>query len=334
MKRNMKLFNLLMVFAMLSIFTACEKPNVIQDEGNLVPKTVEHDPSLPSISVNGTQLHAEAFGQNLNPMIVILHGGPGYDYSSLLKCKAFVDQGYRVIFYDQRGSGLSKRHPKNSYSIQLMFDDLSAVITHYRTSPNQKVFLLGHSWGAMLATAYINKYPTLINGAILAEPGGFVWQDVLDYVGRSRELKLTKELTNDLLYQDQFITGKDSEHAILDYKYALFSIADGSKDNPTGNEGKLPLWRAGAIVNRALFDIGEKETPDWTTNLSQYKTKVLFVYSENNKAYGLQHAQKVSKAYPNVQLLKVNSAGHDMLTFQTGWNNFYPVALTYLNSLK
>lgn len=331
---KLKLINLLTVIATLTAFTACEKPKFIQDEGNLVPKTVEHDPSLPSISVNGTQLHAEAFGQNSNPLVVVIHGGPGSDYSSLLRCKAFADQGYRVVFYDQRGSGLSKRHPKSSYAMQLMLDDLSAVITHYRTSPNQKVFLLGHSWGAMLATAYINKYPTKINGAILAEPGGFVWQDVLDYSERSRPLKLVKELTNDALYQNQFITGKDSEHAILDYKLTLLSMAEGNKDNPTGNEGKLPQWRAGAIVNMALFDIGEKEKPNWTTNLSQYKTKVLFVYSENNKAYGLQHAQKVSSAYPNIQLFKVNAAGHDMLTFPNGWNNFYPVALSYLNALK
>ncbi len=330
----MKLINFYIVIITLSILTACEKPNVIQDDGNLVPKTVEHDPSLPSISVNGTQLHAEAFGQNSNPIVVVIHGGPGSDYSSLLRCKAFADQGYRVVFYDQRGSGLSKRHPKNSYSLQLMLDDLSAVIIHYRTSPNQKVFLLGHSWGAILATAYINKYPTQIDGAMLAEPGGLIWQDVLDYADRSRPLKLTTELTNDILYQDQFVIGTDSEHAILDYKYTLLSIAEGNKDNPTGNEGKLPQWRAGAIVNKALFDIGEKEKPNWTTNLGQYKTKVLFVYSEKNKAYGLQHAQKVSSAYPNVQLFQVNAAGHDMLTFPTGWNNFYPVALTYLNALK
>lgn len=331
---KLKFINFLTVIATLTAFTACEKPKFIQDEGNLVPKTVENDSSLPSISVNGTQLHAEAFGQNSNPLVVVIHGGPGSDYSSLLRCKAFADQGYRVVFYDQRGSGLSKRHPKNSYAMQLMLDDLSAVITHYRTSPNQKVFLLGHSWGAMLATAYINKYPTKINGAILAEPGGFIWQDVLDYSERSRPLKLVKELTNDALYQNQFITGKDSEHVILDYKLTLLSMAEGNKDNPTGNEGKLPQWRAGAIVNMALFDIGEKEKPNWTTNLSQYKTKVLFVYSENNKAYGLQHAQKVSSAYPNVQLFKVNAAGHDMLTFPNGWNNFYPVALSYLNALK
>jgi proline iminopeptidase len=312
----------------------CTKEKLINEEGNLVPKTVEHDPALPSISINGTKLHAETFGNADSAMIIVLHGGPGSDYRYLLNCKEFANQGYYVVFYDQRGSGLSKRHSKSSYTVQTMLDDLSAVISHYRKSPAQKVFLLGHSWGAILATAYINKYSTAISGTILAEPGGFVWKDIEGYVSRSRDIKITSELVSDLLYADQFITGTEKEHAILDYKYALLSAADGDKDNPTGNEGPLPFWRSGAIVNQALFELGDKEEPDWTTHLNQYTTKVLFVYSERNRAYGEAYAQKVSSAWPNVQLLRVNGAGHDMLSFPTGWNNFYPTALNYLNSLK
>ncbi len=331
---KIKLLNLSFIIGTIVMLAACSKERKIDEAGNLVPKTVEQDATIPSINVNGTQLHAEAFGHPDSALLIVLHGGPGADYRYLLNCKAFANNGYRVIFYDQRGSGLSKRHPKDSYTLQIIYDDLSAVINKYRTSPNQKVFLLGHSWGAMLATAYINQYPTRINGVVLAEPGGFVWQDVLDYIKRSRSIKLTSELLNDILYTDQFLSGRESEHAILDYKYALFGVADGNKDNPTGDEGRSPGWRPGAIVNNALFDIGDRDKPDWTKNLSQYTTKVLFVYSEKNKAYGLAHVKKVSAAYPNVQLLKINGAGHNMISFLTGWNNFYPTALTYLNSLK
>jgi proline iminopeptidase len=322
-----------LLICLISLWS-CTKQRVISEEGNLVPKTVEHDPTLPSISVNGTTLHAETFGNPDSAILVILHGGPGSDYRYLLNCKEFASQGYYVVFYDQRGSGLSKRHSKSSYNIQLMLDDLTGVIAHYRKSPAQKIFLLGHSWGAILATAYIDKYPTAISGAILAEPGGFTWNDIEGYVSRSQHVKITSELINDFLYADQFITGNKDEHAVLDYKYALLSAADGDKHNPIGNEGPIPFWRYGAVVNQALFELGDKEKPDWTTHLNQYHTKVLFVYSERNKAYGSTYAQKVSSAYPNVQLFKVNGAGHDMLSFPTGWSNFYPVALDYFNSLK
>jgi len=316
------------------VFVGCDEENFIDEPGNLVPKTVDQDPGLPSIHVNGAQLHAEAFGPPDSALVVILHGGPGSDYRYLLKCKEFANEGYRVVFYDQRGSGLSQRFPKSSYTIQMMFDELAGVIDHYRTSPSQKVFLLGQSWGAMLATAYVNEHPTAISGLILGEPGGLIWEDVLDYVDRSRETKITSELMNDITYMDQFITGKEKEQEILDYKYGLLAFAEGDKDNPVGNEGPVPFWRGGAICNKSLFDLGNAESPDWTTNLHQYSTKVLFLYSENNRAYGSEWAKKVSSAYPNVQLFEVMGAGHDMLTFDTGWNNTYPTMLSYLNSLR
>jgi len=312
----------------------CRKEITIAQEGNLVPKTVETDKTLPAISLNGTTLHSESFGSPDSAMVVVLHGGPGSDYRHLLNCKEFAGEGYHVIFYDQRGSGLSKRHSKSSYSIQVMLDDLAAVISNYRKSPSQKVFLLGHSWGAMLATAYIDKYPAAIDGAILAEPGGFIWEDIEGYVSRSRDVRITSEIMSDFLYPDQFITGREDEHAILDYKFGLLASFEGDKDSPIGNEGPLPFWRNGAIVNQALFEIGDKEKPNWTTHLNQFTTRVLFVYSERNRAYGLAHAQKVSSAYPHVELFKVNGAGHDMLSFPTGWNNFFPAGLNYLNSLK
>ena len=313
----------IILFALPAII-GCTKGKFITDPGNLVPKTVDQDSSLPSISINGTMLHAESFGDPDSALLIVLHGGPGADYRSLLNCKEFSDQGYRVVFYDQRGSGLSKRHPKNTYSLQLMYDDLTAVINHYRTSVNQKVFLLGHSWGAILATAYINEYPNAISGVILSEPGGFTWKDITDYIKRKNALSITSETLNDVSWTDQFITGSENQHEILDYKYLLASASDGAKDNPIGNEAIPPAWRYGAVVFNALNAIGEKDGFDATTNLHQYATKILFTYSERNKAYGLAYAQKVSAAYPNVQLFKVNGAGHDMLAFPTGWNNFYP----------
>ena len=62
--------------------------------------------------------------------------------------------------------------------VQIMIDDLDALIHHFRMSEDQKVFLVGHSWGAMLATGYINQHPEEVDGAVLAEPGGFTWDQV------------------------------------------------------------------------------------------------------------------------------------------------------------
>lgn len=330
-----KMLSLGLILALGCLISSCQKGELDASQpGNLVPLTVDQDPSLPGIEVNGTQLHAEAFGHTDSALLVVIHGGPGSDYRYLLNCKEFADEGFRVVFYDQRGSGLSQRHPKDSYSIEVMVDDLEAVIGHYKTRPDQKVFLLGHSWGAMLATDFINTHPTQIDGAILCEPGGFTYAQMKEYVSRSQNYGVFSETLNDAVYLDQFLTGKEDEHEILDYKFGLWAASDGAEDSPIGNEGPLPFWRSGAVVNSALFDIADEQGFDFTTNLQQFDTQVLFVYSENNAAYGEQHAIDVSSAYNDVQLFRVDDAGHDMLSFPRGWENFYPVGLAYLNDLK
>ena len=80
--RNAKtlIFSLLAVSLMLY---GCEQELSIHEPGNLVPRTVDQDLSVPSIHVNGAQFHAEAFGDPNDPMIVVIHGGPGSDYRYL-----------------------------------------------------------------------------------------------------------------------------------------------------------------------------------------------------------------------------------------------------------
>jgi len=325
--------NLLLVFVAAAIavvtFSSCDILDP-QDPGLLVPLTVDEDPLLPSISANGTQLHSETFGNRNDPMIVVLHGGPGGDYRGMLNCSRFSADGFFVVFYDQRGSGLSRRHNKEIYTTQLFIDDLDAVIKYYRQKPDQKVILMGLSWGAMLATAYVNDHPGEVRGVVLVEPGGFTWHDAEEYINRCRSLELFDETSNDYVYLDQILTGND--HNALDYKAALQGAADFSKGNKVGNPGPYPFWRKGAVCSSAAFEYARDHPFDFTTNLHQFTTRVLFLYSELNEAYGKAYAQLVSSAYPNVQLVEIGGTGHETPYF--GWDKFYPIAKTYLNTIK
>jgi len=300
------------------------------DPGRLVPLTVDEDPTLPSIAVNGTRLHAETFGNPNDPMVVVIHGGPGSDYRCMLNAARLAADSFFVVFYDQRGSGLSRRHPKESYtSEQIFVDDLDGVIKYYR-KPGQKVMLMGLSWGAMLATAYVNEYPAEISGLILMEPGGLTWPDAKAYVKRWMSIDFFDETANDYLYLDQFVTSND--HNTLDYKMGLQSVADFAEGNKLGNPGPTPFWRRGAICNIASTEYANAHSFDFTTNLQQYTTKVLFAYSELSKAYGRSWAEQVSSAYPNVELVEVKGTGHEMVYW--GWESLYPAARTYLNTVK
>ena len=325
---------------------SCQKDTMVNEPGNLVPKTVDQDPTLPQIKLNGISFHTQAFGPVDSPLIITLHGGPGANYRYLLNCVSLADSGYRVVFYDQRGSGLTQRLPKKWYTgwgenglDKMFYEDLRAIISHYKTRPTQKVILVGHSWGAILATGYAAKYPNEISGMILAEPGGLVWNDIVKYVQESRSYGLWSEALNDISYLDQFISAREDQHQIADYKLyiasATNSIVGDQFSTLDGNEKWYRSPRDGAFVNIGGFEWADKYKPDFTKGIDQYSKKILFLYSSNNKAYPDAWANKIASVYPNKQIVKINGAGHSgMFDQQDFWKGVtQKLVIQYLKSL-
>ena len=76
---------------------------------------------------------------------------------------------YRVVFYDQRGTGLSPRENAEGHSIDLFLKELDGIVDAFRG--NGQVRLIGHSWGGMLATAYIARHGEKVSQAVIMEPG-------------------------------------------------------------------------------------------------------------------------------------------------------------------
>ena len=320
--------NVILSLICFALMSSCGDSYRTSDEGVLVPLTVLEDASISSIEINGVLLHSESFGNPTDPMIVVIHGGPGADYRGQLNFKQLSQDGYYVVFYDQRGSGLSERLDTEQYNaVQDYIDELDGVINYYRQDLEQKIVLAGHSWGAMLATAYVNQNPNLVDGVILAEPGGFNWEETEGYISRTQILKLGDESTNDFVYQDQFISGSD--HNTLDYKMAL-SLAG---QIYTGDNAAPSYWRYGYVCNQASIQlaINDPEQMDFTQNLKNHENKILFAYSELNQAYGKTHAELVSAHYLNVELVEVVNCGHEIPEF--GWENYYPLVKDYLNEI-
>ncbi len=331
MKYKMLLFGLI-ISGILS--SSCERMDMTE-AGLLVPKTVDQDASLPSLMVNGFLLHVESFGNPNDPMVILIHGGPGGDYRSLLNAKELVSDGYFVVFYDQFGTGLSQRVDKSILdkkgAINIYIDNLDALINHYRLSETQKVFLAGHSWGAMIASGFVNEYPGKIDGVVLAEPGGLTWTQTEEYLSRSNQIEFFSEALNNAIFPEQIFAGRD-EHEILDYKASYFSSFENAPGNTIGNKSMYPFWRQGAIIFSGSIDYAYKYNFDFKNNLGQYSTEILFLYSEYNRAYGKDWAETVSEPYLNKEIQLVKGCGHEMIYF--AWEDMYPKMLSYLNKLR
>jgi len=295
--------------------SACLDPG---DSGNLVPKTVTEDSTLPRIEVAGTTLHAEAFGNPTHPMIVVLHGGPGNgDYRALLGLQTLANEGYYVVFFDQRGAGLSERHDASDYTMPGYLEDLRQVIEHYSTSPTQPIVFLGQSWGAMYATWFINEYGDYngrLEGAVLTEPGAFTKAQLDAFLDRlTGEYELTGEKLNDAMWSRQFLSPAD--HARADYLVQTISFGGVPSEGDDPNN-PAPIWRFGAVAGNRLLELAQ-DGFDWTTNLESYTSPILFIRGDRNTATTEVHQRELASSYPNAELVTIHDAGHHLIWERT-----------------
>jgi proline iminopeptidase len=303
---------LLMSLPALALGAGCLDPG---DPGNLVPKTVTEDPTLPQIEINGAHLHAETFGDPTAPTVVVLHGGPGEDYRSMLGLQALASDGYRVVFWDQRGTGLSERFDFGTYTMTGYLEDLRQVVDKM-TTPGQPYVFIGHSWGAMYLTWFINEYGDdggRLRGAILSDPGAFTKAQLDAFIKRYMgSVSLIGEQFNDALWAGQFMSAEDQARA--DYLRMLMAIRGVPAEHPDPAR-PTPRWREGAVVNAALLKLADAGF-DFTTHLQSFGHKVLFLRSELDTATPLEQQQELASSYPSADLITIPGVGHELV-----WDN-------------
>lgn len=310
----------LAIVALMGLFVATQ--------GNYsVPATVEDDPTLPSVTIDGITFHAETFGDPSNPVVVVVHGGPGGEYGYLLNLHELEDD-YYVVFYDQRGAGLSPRVPAEELTLQSSVEDLQRIVSHY--GQGEPVRIIGHSWGAMLAAAYVGQYPDNVVQVVLAEPGA------MDNAGLSRFHKRQEASLRSADYywalvpaifesirldvpdaaaQMDYVYGKMTANfvntAASGYRCEDETIVAVPPDVP------VPPSRFGTTAYQALFGMDADLSPI-VDNAANYTGDVLFIASECNSFIGVDFQREQMKHFPQAELVVIPEAGHEMFSENPG----------------
>jgi proline iminopeptidase len=172
-KISMKIKIIVTILLVAFILVACTPvANVILTETaiptNTLSSTETPAPTRTSLNglqaVNGTHLYYEIIGKGA-PLFV-LHGAGGSHRYFLPYMEALSDE-YQLIFYDQRGTGLSDGQlDPAAISIDQFVEDLEALRVAFGF---EKISLMGHSWGTIIALAYAVKYQTHLDHLILVD---------------------------------------------------------------------------------------------------------------------------------------------------------------------
>ena len=129
--------------------------------------------------------------------VVLLHGENFNGAYWKTTIEALNKDGYRVIVPDQIGFGKSSKPIGYQFTFQQLAQNTKAVLDELKLD---KVYLLGHSMGGMLATRFTLMYPQTVEKLILENPIGLEdWKLVAPYTSIDKnylnELKADYETT-------------------------------------------------------------------------------------------------------------------------------------------
>ncbi|KAI3713621.1 hypothetical protein L1987_72204 [Smallanthus sonchifolius] len=112
--------------------------------------TIEHK----MVAVNCINMHVAELGKG--PTILLIHGFPELWYTWCHQIIYLASHGYRAVAPDLRGygdtTGVSTSDPTKFTSLHVV-GDLVVLIDAVAAPGEEKVFVVGHDWGAVMAWA-------------------------------------------------------------------------------------------------------------------------------------------------------------------------------------
>jgi proline-specific peptidase len=126
-------------------------------------------------AANG-KIYYRLFGGGKRLPLVVLHGGPAAGHGYMMPY-AQLATDRPVVLYDQSGCGKSSAPPElKRYTVARYVQELEDL---RRQLGVERMLLLGHSWGGLLAPAYAAKHPDRVAGLVLAGTSAD-WQGFTD----------------------------------------------------------------------------------------------------------------------------------------------------------
>ncbi len=174
-------------------------------DGDPLPGSIAE---LIRVDINGHDLSMMIRGGSTdNPVLLFLAGGPGgTELGAMRNHGRALEKDFVVVTWDQRGTGRSydQLEPTSTLTLDNAVSDTIAVTDYLRTRFAQdKIFLLGQSWGTFLGVLAAQSRPELFRAFIgtgqMVSPTGtdrVFYADTLAWAKRTGDTGLAKILTD------------------------------------------------------------------------------------------------------------------------------------------
>lgn len=261
------------------------------------------------LDVGGNSVYLEIEGANHEaPVLLYLHGGPGNVALGIPPFRdnvgKYLEEEFLIVYLHQRGVGKSSEVPESELTIAHHVDDVSKVVDFVTERYDQeKVLLIGHSWGGVLAALYTDRYQEKVEAVVfVASPMNMrsTYQDSHEFtLNWAREVN-NSEAINQLAPIGQNIETIESRRILNRWANQAYGGIGRSVDLPVliqryNISQTYPNWAARqSKINQAMR--GEISEIDLTNAIASFSIPALFVAGDLDS---IVPAESVRRDYDN-----------------------------------
>jgi len=256
----------------------------------------------------------ERHGSHPTKRLLLLHGGPGMTHEYFRSFETwFSDSDIEYIYYDQLGSHNSDNPADRKFwTIERFVDEVDQVRLALRLD-SSNFFLLGHSWGGVLAMEYALAHPEALKGLIISNMMAdcVAYQRYADEVlgpqmdprvlARIKELEAADQYTSE--EYEALLVPHYEQHVLrrpMDQwpECVLNSLGNANQDLYVYMQGPSEFGISGVLA-----------TWDRSKDLKHIQTPALVIGAEND-TMDPEYMKWMSEQLPNGSYLHCPKAGH------------------------
>jgi len=293
----------------------------------------------------GIELAHFAVGEGRN--VLIIHGGPGMPFTHPMNGLAPLTGEFQFHYYDQRGCGESTRpidrfNSRNMYENMLTLDrslGLGAQIADIerirQILGDDKLILIGHSWGGFLASLYTAEFPERVVALILVAPANTLvmpqpdadsdlFASVRAKLPADQQLEFDQFMKEYMNFNTLFQKSEADLVAMNEQfgKYYLQVVDIPAHMPPQGRSGGWMVW-AGYI------SMGQRH--DYRTALHDVTAPVLVIHGADDLQSEAATRMYVD-AFPNAEFAVIENTGH--FSFEERPGDFARIVKEFLSTLE
>ncbi len=257
------------------------------------------------VDVNGARLFFDTVGSKLvvdgermieRPSLIVMHGGPGFDHSTLRPYFDRFADTHQVVYIDHRGNGRSTGE-RETWNLAQWGDDVKALCNALGI---EKPIVYGNSFGGMVAMAYASRHPDHPAKLILSSTAARMILPVTFEMMEQKGGKRAREIA------ERFWRAPD-EGSRDEYMAVCMPLY-----NPKPNEADA-IARKRSIMRMDVaqhFILGEQRTMNMLGGLSVIHCPTLVLAGVHDPITPVQCSEEIARAIRGARLSLFDNAGH------------------------